>query len=67
LMAELADTEGWELLIQLAESLQLDAIAGELHTAWLEEKQHVVHVRAWTTSAVLGQAGTTPVPLTGQR
>jgi hypothetical protein len=57
LIAELADQGGWELLIALAEQLELDDLAHQFQAALVEEGQHVLRVRGWVTAAVLGEAG----------
>jgi hypothetical protein len=65
LIAELADQGGWELLISLADNLGFDELAGQFRTALLEEERHVLRVRTWITTALLGEAGADPGPRTG--
>ena len=62
LSAEAADTEGWDLLVALAESLGFDELATQFRLALVEEEEHVVKVRAWLTNATMGQAGARPTP-----
>jgi rubrerythrin len=57
LSAEVADGEGWQLLVTLAESLGFDDLATQFRTALVEEEQHAMQVRAWVTTSVLGQSG----------
>jgi rubrerythrin len=59
LVAELADNDGWTLLVEIAQSLGFTKLADDLRTALLEEEGHLNDVRAWVTSASLGQAGVT--------
>ena len=57
LTAEDADTEGWDLLVSLAESLGFDELATQFRLALVEEEEHAVKMRAWVTHSLLGQAG----------
>jgi len=57
LIAELADRGGWELLISLAEQLEFDELAEQFQAALAEEEQHVMRVRGWVSTALLGEAG----------
>ena len=65
LMAELADTSGWQLLIELADQLGFDDLGRQFRSALLEEEQHVLRVRGWLSTALLGEAA--PPPKTGVR
>jgi hypothetical protein len=68
LVAELADNDGWDLLVGLAEGLGLTDLVTELRVALDEEADHLRKVRAWIQRAVTGQAGArtaaTPPPPT---
>jgi rubrerythrin len=57
LIAELADQDGWLLLINLADSLGFDDIGRQFRAALDEEERHVLMVRQWVTTALLGEAG----------
>jgi ferritin-like metal-binding protein YciE len=50
LVAELADTAGWELLIQLARALGHDDMAADFVTALQNEEHHVALVRGWVSN-----------------
>jgi hypothetical protein len=62
LIAELADVEGWSLLIVLADGLGFEHLAGRFRNALIEEQDHMLRVRRWLTAALLGQAGAAPTP-----
>lgn len=62
LMAELADVDGWHVLIELAEGLGFDDLVQQCRTAHVEEEEHLMRVRSWIASAVVGQAGISPTP-----
>ena len=53
LQAELVDNAGWEILIELAESLNLDAAVLEFEHALEEENVHLAYVRAWVSQLYL--------------
>jgi hypothetical protein len=57
LVAELADTDGWQLLVELAEQLGFEDLVPRFRAALVEEERHVVRMRGWITSALLGEAG----------
>ncbi|MFN7143135.1 MAG: ferritin-like domain-containing protein [Myxococcota bacterium] len=57
LVAELTDTDGWRLLVRLAEERGDTALAGAFRAAMLEEERHVEAVRDWHTELVLAEAG----------
>jgi len=57
LAAELVDSEGWELLLQLARALGQDEIAASFAQAADEERMHLVRVRAWVAGMVMHEAG----------
>jgi rubrerythrin len=60
LSAEVADKEGWDLLVTLAESLGFEDIGTQFRLALIEEEQHAMQLRAWVSNAVLGQSGAKP-------
>jgi rubrerythrin len=62
LMAELADLEGWSMLIELADGLGFDDLGMQFRTAMIEEEDHLTRVRGWVAAALLGQAGVEPTP-----
>jgi hypothetical protein len=51
LVAELADNDGWWMLVELARALGQSELAGRFQQAWKEEQQHVGSVRRWMKSA----------------
>ena len=57
LTAELTDVDSWQLLVDMADKLGLDDMAERFATAHDEEGEHLLNVRQWLTSALLGQAG----------
>jgi rubrerythrin len=57
LMAELADNDGWDMLLELADAMGKDELVADLRTAQLDERRHLAQVRAWIATALLGQAG----------
>jgi ferritin-like protein len=56
LVAERADLEGWQLLIQLADELGHDDMARQFDEAEQVEERHGAWVRAWLAKAVLQDA-----------
>jgi rubrerythrin len=62
LTAELADNDGWSLLIELVQGMGQDEIASRFRTALQEEDEHLMKVRAWVSAALVGQAGVAPTP-----
>ncbi len=62
LMAELADNDGWSLLIELSDALGFDDLTQEFRMALLEEEDHLDMVRTWISAALIGQAGIAPTP-----
>lgn len=56
LLAELADNDGWEMLIDLATALGQDEMATEFQRASLEEVRHLESVRRWLASYEKGIA-----------
>jgi ferritin-like protein len=57
LIAELADNDGWTMLVNLAEKMGQDEMATEFREALVEEEDHLDHVRTWLQSSLEGQAG----------
>jgi hypothetical protein len=60
LIIEDGDTEGWALLVQLADELGFDDLAEQFRRANAIEAEHALKVRNWVTLAVLGQSGAAP-------
>lgn len=58
LLAELADNDGWMMLVELARSLGQDELADEFMKALQEEEQHLRDVRGWMSASTLAMAGT---------
>lgn len=56
LVAELADGEGWDFLIELAGSLGHDAMADDFRDALRAEERHLAHVRQWVANFILSDA-----------
>lgn len=52
LVAELADHDGWELLIKLADDMGQDEMAKNFRQALKEEEEHLSHVRSWHEQSV---------------
>lgn len=65
LIAELADTGGWQLLAELADQLGFDDLGRRFRDALAEEERHVLRVRAWISAALVGEAATSPPPDAG--
>lgn len=53
LIAELADNDGWMLLIELSRSAGHDALVERFEKAKLREEEHLDKVRGWVTQANL--------------
>jgi hypothetical protein len=62
LMAELADSDGWSLLIELSDALGFDDLTQTFRLALIDEEDHLDMVRTWISTALLGQAGVEPTP-----
>lgn len=56
LIAELADNDGWEMLIDLATAIDHDEMATAFQRASLEESRHLEAVRQWLTTYEKGVA-----------
>ena len=55
-IAELADNDGWTLLIELAEHMKQSEMAASFRQALAEEAEHLAAVRGWMSAAVLDAA-----------
>ena len=51
LVAELADNDGWMMLIHLAQSSGHEQIAARFEEARMTEERHLTHVRQWIMAA----------------
>jgi rubrerythrin len=58
MIAELADTEGWQLLVELADQLGFDDLGRRFRAAMVEEERHVQRVRSWISASLIGEAAT---------
>ena len=47
LIAELADNDGWQMLILFAEKMGMDDMTRDFGVALNEEQNHLMHVRQW--------------------
>ena len=56
LIAELADNDGWQMLILFAEKMGMDDMARDFGVALNEEQNHLMHVRQWYKDLVLTDA-----------
>lgn len=65
LVAELADHDGWQLLIDLAHELGQDEMVARFHKALAEEDEHLARVRSWLSASIMSQAGLTSPQETG--
>lgn len=50
LVAELADNDGWKMLIELARGLGRDDLVGRFEQAMRDEERHLERVRGWYTA-----------------
>lgn len=57
LIAELADHDGWQLLIKLAEELGQNDMAGKFRGALAEEGQHLTTIREFVEKSCMSEAG----------
>lgn len=57
LIAELADNDGWAVLINLAEGFGQDQMAADFRSALAAEERHLAKVRGWLAASVESQAG----------
>jgi hypothetical protein len=53
LLAELADHDGWTLLIEIAQALGYDDLVERFEAALDEERVHLTRVRTWVTESAL--------------
>ena len=56
-IAELADNDGWALLIDLAQQMGQDEMIANFRQAWKEEDRHLEALRQWRRQIELSQAG----------
>lgn len=56
LVAELADREGWHLLIEMADQLGHDDLAEQFRGASQEEERHLQSVRSWLSAHAMAAA-----------
>jgi hypothetical protein len=56
LTAELTDNDGWQLLIQLADGLGHEELAGQFREALAAEESHLARVRGWLSTMLMEQA-----------
>jgi rubrerythrin len=56
-VAELADNDGWQLLIKLAREMGQDDIVERFQIALEEEDRHLASLRSWMEQICLNQAG----------
>lgn len=56
LVAELADNDGWNMLIELADSLGHDRIAARFNEALLQEDAHLHDIRSWIKNVTIAEA-----------
>jgi rubrerythrin len=56
LNAELADNDGWQLLIELAGELGYSDLEEQFQQALEEEAEHLENVRGWLSSMTLTEA-----------
>jgi len=59
LTAELADNDGWELLIALADGLGHKDLVSEFEEAFANEERHLMLVRSWVQDFAMSEAGIT--------
>jgi hypothetical protein len=57
LTAELADNEGWKVLIAMAEAMDQDELAQRFTTALAEEDEHLRSIRTWLAERLEIQLG----------
>lgn len=56
-IAELADNDGWQMLITLAEQMGLDDMAGKFKQALVEEDRHLQTIREVMKQSVMAESG----------
>jgi rubrerythrin len=57
LTAELADNDGWKILIAMAEAIGQETLARRFTEALAEEDQHLASIRAWLAERLEIQLG----------
>jgi hypothetical protein len=58
-IAELADHDGWDLLITLTTEMGLDDVAGQFRQAYAEEERHLQTIRKLMVAGIKTEAGMT--------
>lgn len=61
-IAELADTDAWEMLVELAEGLGQTRLVARFREAAAHEQRHLMMVRTWLRAYTMGEAGAKPIP-----
>jgi rubrerythrin len=61
-IAELADNDGWVMLIDLAERMGHEEMARSFDRALADEREHLAHVRRWCARALADEAGVESAP-----
>jgi hypothetical protein len=56
-VAELADNDGWQLLIKLTREMGQDDMAARFQAALEEEDRHLASLRTWMEQICLDEAG----------
>ena len=56
-VAELADNDGWQLLIKVARQMGQEEMAARFQTALEEEDRHLASLRTWMEQICLNEAG----------
>jgi hypothetical protein len=62
LVAELADVDSWQVLIDMADVLGHADMVDRFQAALDTEEEHLLKVRSWVSAALLGQAGAATEP-----
>lgn len=60
LIAELADNDAWQMLIEMARSAGQTELATEFQSALEEEREHLEMVRGWNKALAMAEMGTKP-------
>lgn len=70
LIAELADGDGWQMLIELCEDAGEDDLAEQFEDALHEETEHLAMVRSWLSAyneAAVSRVDTEPERASAQK
>jgi ferritin-like protein len=57
LTAELVDNAGWELLLKMADAMELHDMEANFRQALAEEEKHLAQIRQWHEKSALAEAG----------